>query len=403
MYINDIAESLLSLTRLFADDSSLFYSAANIKDIEGIFNHDLRMLVSWAAQWLINFNPLKTEVMLFTLKFIESFPNITFDGTPIKFVTEHKHLGLTFSSNGQWHCHIENIIKSASKVIGIMRKLKFTFSRVALNQIYLSYLLPIIEYSCVVLDGCTVQDINSLQKLQNEAARIVTGLTRSVSLDNLYRECGWVSLAERRRQQKLIFMYKSINGLVPTYVSDLIPPSVGEISTYTLRNQQNITVPLCRTEISRKSCIPSSISAWNSLDIELRNSPSLASFKYQLKKLQNNSSVPTYYRTGSRYLSVLHARIRYNCSNLLSDLYINHLSPSPTCSCSEEVEDADHYFFNCPNYSNERDALLRATRDFYPLNIYTLLFGDENLTAEENTIIFTAVHTFIKDTRRFTD
>ena len=398
VYINDIAESLLSLTRLFADDSSLLYSAATIKDIEGIINHDLRMLVSWAAQWLINFNPLKTEVMLFTLKFIESFPNIIFDGTPIKFVPEHKHLGLTFSS------HIENIIKSASKVIGIMRKLKFTFSRVALNQIYLSYLLPIIEYSCVVWDGCTVQDINSLQKLQNEAARIVTGLTRSVSLDNLYRECGWVSLAEKRRQQKLIFMYKSINGLVPTYVSDLIPPSVGEISTYTLRNQQNITVPLCRTEISRKSCIPSSISAWNSLDIELRNSPSLAHFKYQLKKLQNNSSVPTYYRTGSRYFSVLHARIRNNCSNLLSDLYINHLSPNPTCSCSEEVEDADHYFFNCPNYNNETDALLRAPRDFYPLNIYTLLFGDENLTAEENTIIFTAVvHTFIKDTRRFTN
>ena len=47
--------------------------------------------------------------------------------------------------------------------------------------------------------------------------------------------------------------------------------------------------------------------------------------------------------------------------------------------------------------------IMRATRDFYPLNIYTLLFGDENLTAEENTIIFTAVHTFIKDTRRFTN
>ena len=237
VYINDIAESLLSLTRLFADDSSLFYSAATIKDIEGIINHDLRMLVSLAAQWLINFNPLKTEVMLFTLRFIESLPNII-------FVTEHKHLGLTFSSNRQWHCHIENIIKSASKVICIMRKLRFTFSRVALNQIYLSYLLQIIEYPCVVWDGCTVQDINSLQKLQNEAARIVTGLTRSVSLDNIYRECGWVSLAERRRQQKLIFMYKSINGPVPTYVSDLIPPSVGEISTYTLRNVHTNCFPL---------------------------------------------------------------------------------------------------------------------------------------------------------------
>ena len=89
VYINDISESLLCLTRLFADDSSLFYSAANIKDIEGIINHDLRMLVSWAAQWLINFNPLKTEALLFTLRLIESLPNLIFDGTRIKFVTEH--------------------------------------------------------------------------------------------------------------------------------------------------------------------------------------------------------------------------------------------------------------------------------------------------------------------------
>ena len=80
-----------------------------------------------------------------------------------------------------------------------MRKLKFTFSRTAFNQIFLSYILPVLEYSCVVSDGCTMQDINSLQKIQNEAARIVIGLTRSVSIDSLYRECGWVTLEERRK------------------------------------------------------------------------------------------------------------------------------------------------------------------------------------------------------------
>ena len=82
VYANDIAESLLSLTRLFAGDSSLFYSAATIKDIEGIINHNLRMLDRWAAQWLINFNPLKTEVMLFTLRLVDSLPNIIFDVHP---------------------------------------------------------------------------------------------------------------------------------------------------------------------------------------------------------------------------------------------------------------------------------------------------------------------------------
>ena len=54
VYINDIAKQLLSLTRLFADDSSLFYAAANIADIAGIINHDLQLLSNWAKQWYIH-------------------------------------------------------------------------------------------------------------------------------------------------------------------------------------------------------------------------------------------------------------------------------------------------------------------------------------------------------------
>ena len=108
--------------------------------------------------------------------------------------------------------HIENILTSAAKIVGIMRRLKFKFSRVALNQIYLSYVLSILEYSSVVWDGCSSQDSNALEKLQTEAAiyRIVTGLTRSVSLENLYNKCGWPSLSERRKQQKLNVMYRSV-------------------------------------------------------------------------------------------------------------------------------------------------------------------------------------------------
>ena len=65
IYVNDISENLLSLTRLFADDSSLFFSASNLRDIEGILNHDLIIVTKWARQWMVNFNPNKTEAMLF--------------------------------------------------------------------------------------------------------------------------------------------------------------------------------------------------------------------------------------------------------------------------------------------------------------------------------------------------
>ena len=100
VYINAIAEHLLSLTRLFADDSSLFYSAAHIDDIAGIINHDMQLLSNWARQWLVTFNPLKTEAVLFTLKKINILPQLVFDNIPINFVDSYKHFGVTFSGNG---------------------------------------------------------------------------------------------------------------------------------------------------------------------------------------------------------------------------------------------------------------------------------------------------------------
>ena len=80
--INDIVKQLLSLTRLFADNSSLFYAAARLSDLAGIINHDLIMLSNWAIQWLVKFNPLKTEAVLFTLKYFKDFPQLLFDNTP---------------------------------------------------------------------------------------------------------------------------------------------------------------------------------------------------------------------------------------------------------------------------------------------------------------------------------
>ena len=79
---------------------------------------------------------------------------------------------------------------------------QFALTRAALNPINLSYVRPIIEYSSIVWDGCSVSCSDSIDKSQNEAARIVTGLTRSVSFENLHRECGWETLGYRQQLAK---------------------------------------------------------------------------------------------------------------------------------------------------------------------------------------------------------
>ena len=80
-----------------------------------------------------------------------------------------------------------------------------------------------------------------------------------------------------------------------------------------------------------------------------------------------------------------------NCSNINNDLYLNHLPviDSPTCRCGFIIEDVDNFFFNCPNYTNERVTLFNEFRNYLP-KYRKILFGNDSLTDQDYTSIFIA-------------
>ena len=47
-----------------------------------------------------------------------------------------------------------------------MRKLKYSFSRQAINQMYVSYVSTLLEYSSIVWHVCTGQDKTALESIQ---------------------------------------------------------------------------------------------------------------------------------------------------------------------------------------------------------------------------------------------
>ncbi len=141
---------------------------------------------------------------------------------------------------------------------------------------------PILEYASIVWESCTMYEQDSLEKLQYEAARVVTGLTRSVSIAKLLREIGWVSLNDRRNIQKLVIVYKEKTGMLPEYLHILFPPLVAANNPYNLRNNDNFVTMVRRTEIYSKSFIPSSVALWNGLSDEIKRSTSLNIFKNNL-------------------------------------------------------------------------------------------------------------------------
>ena len=119
-----------------------------------------------------------------------------------------------------------------------MRRLKFKLDRESLKTIYLTFIRPPLEYGDVIWDNCTQYEKNELDKIQNEAARITTGTTKLVSLDNLYKEVGWQTLHRRRQDHKITFFYKTFYQLTPIYLSSLIPQQVNAISGHKILETQ---------------------------------------------------------------------------------------------------------------------------------------------------------------------
>lgn len=150
-FINEVAENMRSICRLYADDSTLQQCSNNISVIEDNLNYDIHLLKEWSKQWLLEFNPQKTKVVFFSFKNVEKFPNLLFDDCTLEYVSQHKHLGVLLSSNLSWSNHIDIIVKKVYKKLGLLKKLKFTVSRDILAQMYVSFIRPQLEYAVEVI------------------------------------------------------------------------------------------------------------------------------------------------------------------------------------------------------------------------------------------------------------
>ena len=129
----------------------------------------------------------------------------------IEEVNSHEHLGVVLSDDCTWHDHLDYIKCKAWNRINVMRKLKFKLDRKSLQIIYFTFIRPLLEYADVVWDNCSQYEVNELEKIQNEAARIVTGATKLVSINSLLLDVGWESVISSEKalyfsRCKMIFL-----------------------------------------------------------------------------------------------------------------------------------------------------------------------------------------------------
>ena len=411
IYINDITDDLASLPLIYADDTTLLEIVDDPVVSAGRLNSDLHKISVWADKWLVTMNPVKSRNVIFSLKRNKQVhPPLFLSSNIVKDVESHTHLGLTLQSSMSWRKHIVRVFEKASKRLNMLKFVRFKVDRSILTSLYKSLIRPLMEYGDVIWNNCYDCDSALLDGVQYEAARLVTGAIKGTSSARLYKELAWESLSNRRKLHLLCQFYKIVKNLAPYYLSEMLPKLSSERTNYRLRSRENFTQFSCRT-CFQKSFFPSAITGWNSLDIDVRNSVSLPTFKAKLRStLFPHSYNKLFDFSLSRRASIDHTRLRLGFSCLREYLFKINRCASPFCECGLDSESVKHFFLFCPRYAAQRNGLFTSaatilgetwssSSDARKINF--LLYGVKSVNYDVNCVLFREVQRFIMSTNRF--
>ena len=124
----------------------------------------------------MRFQPTKCNMMQLTRKRVKKvIATYKLEGTVLENVDRIKYLGVTITNDLKWNIHVGNIWTKANRTLGFLRRNISSCPRDVKEMAYKGLVRPILEYASPVWDpsGKTLQD--ELEKVQNRAARFVTG------------------------------------------------------------------------------------------------------------------------------------------------------------------------------------------------------------------------------------
>ena len=196
------------------------------------------------------------------------------EGAVPENVDRIKYLGVTITNDLRWNTHISNICTKANRTLGFLRRTLFSCPQNVKEAAYKSMVRPILEYGSSVWDPHPDKLQEELEKVQNRAARFVTRnyVYETGSMTGILGQLKWESLKKRRKDNRLILLYKGLKGTARIPTDDLIH------KTRRGRNQHSLAfqIPSASKDIYMYSFFPQTIRDLNDLPESLISSSELS-------------------------------------------------------------------------------------------------------------------------------
>ena len=155
----------------------------------------------------------------------------------------------------------------------------------------------------IIWDPYNKTDIDRLERIQRRGARFITHEHKSRtpgSITKMLADLDLQILQERRKELRLTFLFKVVEGLVPaipspdylvavrnkrqiraTKLSDFIVDNT--VTAHQLNSSRCFLTPRCNTEVCKNSYFPKTIAEWNQLEISIVTVDKVEAFRSALR------------------------------------------------------------------------------------------------------------------------
>ena len=290
----DVIEKHLPSVHCFADDTQLYLCFKPDSQVsQDVAMRAMESCIADIRSWMISdrllLNDEKTEMLLIGTQY--QLNKLACDGClhvgdmDIGSVACARNLGVWFDEKMSMSTHISKACSSAFFHLHNIRRIKKYLSVDSLRTIVHAFITSRLDYCNSLMYGLPNLQISKLQRVQNAAARLIMDIPKYSHITPALYELHWLPVAHRIKFKILILTFKSIYGLAPSYLSDLV--KVKQTSSYSLRSNSSLLLEVpretMRPTLGGRSFTSSAPALWNSLPADLRIITTLGVFKSKLK------------------------------------------------------------------------------------------------------------------------
>ena len=180
--------------------------------------------------------------------------------------------------------HVSRTCQTCYLELHRISTIKNYLSQDALKVLVCSLVLSRLDYCNSLLGGISKKLTKRLQKVQNNAARLISSSPRRAHISPVLKDLHWLPVEQRIVYKLLLLTYKCLTDQAPSYLSSLLNLYVPSRQLRSSSDARRLHIPSYHLKtVGYRSFSHQASMLWNSLPHSVRHSASTSSLKTSLK------------------------------------------------------------------------------------------------------------------------